>query len=95
MATVMGMNLSNKFMSTRIPLASAAKQIHGLGISFVKLFDWDAVDRALIDYATSLPASSPIRIALGIPNHRLTDLTDPNGAKKVWGEIERACSYGE
>jgi hypothetical protein len=92
MATVMGMNLSNKFMSSPISLLTAAKQIQALGIGFVKLFDWDKVDRNFSQYVVG--STSPIHVALGIPNHRLAELSNSNGAQKLVREMIGACSYG-
>ncbi len=88
MATVMGMNLSTKFMSSPIPMAAAAKAIDGLGIGFVKLFDWDAIDSEFIN---TVNASSGLSIALGIPNHRLADLNTTSGASAVVDEMAGRC----
>ena len=90
MATVMGLNLSNKFMSNPIPLSGAVPEIKGLGINSIKLFDWDKVDR---NFAMSA-AQAGFRVAIGIPNHRLADLSTEAGARTLFGEIAKACSYG-
>jgi Glycosyl hydrolases family 17 len=93
MATVMGMNLSNKFMSKPIPLADALTAIRSMGIGSVKLFDWDKVDR---DFAKSVSESkSPVDVALGIPNHRLMELSTLEGAKNVVGAMLSACQWGQ
>jgi hypothetical protein len=92
MATVMGMNVSNKFMSKPIPLLNAVPELKRLGIGFLKLFDWDAVNR---DFAMSMTQSSPpIQAALGIPNYMLTRLSTPEGAQSLWDDVAKACSYG-
>ena len=87
MATIMGMNLSTTFMSSPIPMAAAAKAINGLGIGFIKLFDWDAIDT---DFINTVNASG-LSIALGIPNNRLADLNTADNAGAVVGEMAGRC----
>jgi hypothetical protein len=92
MATVMGMNVSNKFMSKPIPLVNAVPELKRLGIGFLKLFDWDAVNR---DFAKSVNQSNPpIQVALGIPNYILTRLSTPEGAQSLLDDVVKACSHG-
>jgi Glycosyl hydrolases family 17 len=83
MATVMGMNVSTQFMPRKMPMVAAVTAVNNMGISSVKLFDWDAVDGNFIHYV----ANSNLSIALGIPNNRLADLSTPNGANAVVAEM--------
>jgi hypothetical protein len=84
MATVMGMNLSNKYMSTPIPMVTALTMLNTLGIDFVKVFEWEA----LIDPNFRGHVK---QVALGIPNDKLPDLADSTKATALVDKMITDC----
>jgi len=85
MATVMGMNLSNKYMSTPISLVNAATMLKTIGIDFVKLFEWDNEVKDL-NFRRYVK-----QVALGIPNDKLPDLADSTKATALVDKMITDC----
>jgi hypothetical protein len=99
MAAVMGMNLSNAFQSTPLPLVQGAQQIAKLPVGLVKLFSskgadpnfWNAVSKNGLKVALGTTNDEIIRLASGGPNPGLL----VQGIKNVASMISWICVGNE